>query len=246
VLKKMRRSIFDLDEMFNSDFLQDIDAEVEAERCADDGAFQLKVRWMAGVERVEARPGDRLGAVVDRLAARLELQPWDLRLVTAAGEEVERRASVAGLGLTVASVLQARRRLPGAEDRRVRLKLQTGGRRAEPVVVAVRPTDTVRVIKDGFSEATGLAGCRFRLERDGEVLEEAATLEELELEDGECVDVREVEGVPDCVEEFIEDLLRGVVMQGNLGDCTVGQGLGSIVISDEELGNAIAIDSDEE
>lgn len=75
----------------------------------------------------------------------------------------------------------------------IQVKLQTKDRRAQPVLLDIRPTDNTETVMDKFSSQAGLDKGKLKFFFDGEVLEGAATAEELELESGECIDVHMTE-----------------------------------------------------
>ena len=111
-------------------------------------------------------------------------------------EQISRDSTVCGLGLSIVSVLYGRGRVvaEGAKDEgTIQVKLQTKDRRAQPVILDIRPIDTMETVMEKFSTQTGLDRKKLKFFFDGEQLEGETTAEDLELEGGECFDVHVAE-----------------------------------------------------
>lgn len=158
----------------------------------DEDIKEVKVRWKAVIVRVAASKGEKAGKVMDRLAEVVGLRAGDVNLYCEEDSEdcISRDVMVASLGLTVATVLHGRARVEqGVEQGGIQLRLQTKDRRAQPVILHVRPTDKMSVVVDKFIEQAKVQRDSVKFFFDGEQLNVDQTAEELDMEGGECIDV---------------------------------------------------------
>jgi len=161
-------------------------------------SIELKVRWKTEIVRVKVNQIDRMGKVMDKLGEEVNMPVGDISLYLGENseEQISRDSTVCGLGLSIVSVLYGRGRVvaEGAKDEgTIQVKLQTKDRRAQPVILDIRPTDTMETVMEKFSTQTGLDRKKLKFFFDGEQLEGETTAEDLELEGGECFDVHVAE-----------------------------------------------------
>jgi len=171
---------------------------ISDEEQESEDSIELKVRWKTDIVRVKVSQRDRMGKVMDKVAEEVGVTVGDIRLYLGANseEQISRDSTVSGLGLSIVSVMYGRGRVvaEGEKDEgTIQVKLQTKDRRAQPVMLDIRPTDNMETVMDKFSCKSGLDRGKLKFFFDGEVLEGAATAEELELEGGECIDVHVTE-----------------------------------------------------
>lgn len=171
---------------------------ISDEEQESEDSIELKVRWKTDIVRVKVSQRDRMGKVMDKVAEEVDVTVGDIRLYLGENseEQISRDSTVSGLGLSIVSVLYGRGRVvvEGEKDEgTIQVKLQTKDRRAQPVMLDIRPTDNMETVMDKFSSKSGLDRGKLKFFFDGEVLEGAATAEELELEGGECIDVHVTE-----------------------------------------------------
>ena len=157
-------------------------------------SMELKVRWKTDIVRVKVSQGDRMGKVMDKLAVEVGMTVGDISLYLGENSEdqISRDSTVSGLGLSIVSVLYGRGRVVAEgtkEEGTIQVKLQTKDRRAQPVLLDIRSTDTMETVMDKFSSQAGLDRGKLKFFFDGEQLEGDVTAEDLELEGGECIDV---------------------------------------------------------
>lgn len=164
------------------------DSLLETVELEDDDSFELKIRWKAQVIRLSVQPVDRMGKVMDRLAEEVGKQPGDVVLY--GGEEpLKREDTVAKLGLSIVSVLEARPKVDvHSTDDRIEIKLQSKDRRAN-VLVKIKPMDNMKFVMEEYAKKSGLSLDTLKFTFDGEDLDPEETAESLELEGGECIDV---------------------------------------------------------
>merc|ERR1711874_393779 len=144
--------------------------------------------WKAEVMRVPVEGQMRMGRVMDDVAVVVGATAGHVVLYKDQ-EIVKREDTVAGLGLSIVSVLEARQRVDIDENTgAVEVKLQTSDRRAT-VMVKMKPVDSVQSLMEVFEQKTGHKMDTFRFMFDGEELRKEETAESLELEGGECIDV---------------------------------------------------------
>jgi len=156
--------------------------------------FELKVRWKTDIVRVTVSYSERMGKVMDKLSEKVGVLVGDVSLYQGENSEdqINRDSTVSGLGLSIVSVLYGRERVvkEGAKDEEtIQLKLQTKDRRAQPVLLDIRPTDIMETVMERFSTQAKLDRAKLKFFFDGEALDGKATAEDLELEGGECIDV---------------------------------------------------------
>jgi len=171
---------------------------ISDEEQENEDSMELKVRWKTDIVRVKVSQRDRMGKVMDKVAEKVGVTVGDIRLYLgeSSEEQISRDSTVSGLGLSIVSVLYGRGRVvaEGEKDEgTIQVKLQTKDRRAQPVMLDIRPTDNMETVMEKFSSKAGLDRGKLKFFFDGEVLEGAATAEELELEGGECIDVHVTE-----------------------------------------------------
>jgi len=164
-----------------------------------DDMFEIKVKWKADIMRLEVSADERLGQVADRFGERVGQPPGDLGFIldnNSDGSEqawIPRDTKVSALNLNYLSFLTARCRdqlNPDAADM-VELKVQTRDRR-ESVNIKIRLTDKMSVLMSKFAELKNLQLDNLRFSFDGEKVEGQETPEDLELDDGECIDVHQI------------------------------------------------------
>jgi len=164
----------------------------------DKDLIELKVRWKTDIVRVEVNQRDRMGKVMDKLGEEVGMPVGEISLYLGENseEQISRDSTVSGLGLSIVSVLYGRGRVvaEGAKDEGTfQVKLQTKDRRAQPVLLDIRPTDTMETVMEKFSTQAGLDRKKLKFFFDGEQLEGDSTAEDLDLEGGECFDVHVAE-----------------------------------------------------
>jgi len=159
-----------------------------------DNCFELKVRWKTDIVRVTVGIKERMGKVMDKVANEVGVAIGDVSLYLSEerNDQISRDDTVDGLGLSIVNVLYGRNRVitEGTNDTdKIELKLQTKDRRAQPVMLNIKPTDVLETVMESFSAQTGHARCKLKFFFDGEPLDGKLTAEDLELEGGECIDV---------------------------------------------------------
>jgi len=164
------------------------------ENIAYDGDIELKVRWKTDIIRVKVSKKDKMGKVMDSLATKVGVSIGDINMYLSENSEehISRDSTIAGLGLSIVSVLYGRERVvvEGAKDEgTMQVKLQTKDRRVQPVLVDLRPTDKMETVMAKFCVQSGLERKKLKFFFDGEQLNGDITAEDLELEGGECLDV---------------------------------------------------------
>jgi len=167
------------------------DEEDGADEACNEDEVEVKVMWKGKVMRVTVGRAEKMGKVMDRVAGMVEVPSNSLLLYR--GEESLGREETAGaLGLSVATVLQARVRvaLEGeAPQGGIELRLQTKDRRSQAVLVTIFPTDQMKEVMDKYIQKIGTSREKVKFFFDGEELEESQTAEDLDMEGGECIDV---------------------------------------------------------
>ena len=156
--------------------------------------FKLKICWKSNVERLEVSAADKVGKVTDEFAKKVGAKQGELYLYRKMhdGEPLARDQSLAELEVSFVTVLYARTKIltgNNEENNLIELKLRTQDRRAQVVVVKIKPTDAMETVMAKYSMDSGVDRARLRFLFDGEELEGEATAEDLELEGGECFDV---------------------------------------------------------
>lgn len=159
----------------------------------EEESMEVKVRWRTKVVRVTAVREEQAGQLIDRLAAMFSLPRGGVILYRGpeSTEGIDREEILGELGITVATVLQARPRVvvEGDKDEFIELRLQTKDRRSPPVVLKLRSTDKMALVVEQYVEKTGVARDKLKFFFDGEELDEDETAEDMEMEGGECIDV---------------------------------------------------------
>jgi len=160
----------------------------------DEKDIEIKVKWKSEILRVNVTPKEKMGKIADRIADNVGLPVGELNLFHNKTEKIiTRDETVGGLKLSIVSVLQARARLQSSKDTSnddgIELKLQTKDRRAQPLIVKVRPTDSMDIVMQKFSDESSTPREKLKFFFDGEELVGTDTVEDLELEGGECFDV---------------------------------------------------------
>ena len=156
--------------------------------------FDLKVRWKTDIVRISVKQDEKMGKIMDRVAEKVGLAVGEISLYQGENseEQILRDTTVSDLGLSIVSVLYGRGRViteDAKDEETIQVKLQTKDRRAQPLLLDIRPTDIMDTVMEKFSSQSGLNRSKLKFFFDGEVLDGSSTAEDLELEGGECIDV---------------------------------------------------------
>lgn len=163
--------------------------------------IELKIRFMTDIHRVEVREIDKISLVMEKLSEQIKLAVKDINLYkdSEAVEPLAKDRTVKDAGLSIVSVLNARRKVvsatigASAANSKIEIKLQTKDRRAQPVMISIEASDTMLTLMEKFCQESGLEKSKVKFFFDGEQLNETDTAEDLELEGGECMDVHVIE-----------------------------------------------------
>ena len=157
--------------------------------------FQLKIVWKTKVERIDVAGSDKVGKVTEDFSKKVGAERGAISLYREelAVEPLSRDQTLAELGMSHVTVIHARTKIltpEEAEKELLEVKLRTVDKRASEVLVKIKQTDTMETLMNNYSQKTGIERANLKFFLDGEQLESGATAEDLELEDGDIVDVK--------------------------------------------------------
>ena len=157
--------------------------------------FQLKICWRDKVERIEVAVRDRIGKVAEEFTKKVGGERGEISLYR---EEISvdplpREQTLGELGISLVTVIHARTKILTAEEAEkelLKVRLRTQDKRASEVVVKIKPTDIMETLMNSYSQQTGIDRANLKFFQDGEQLESGVSAQDLDLEDGDVLDVK--------------------------------------------------------
>ena len=162
-----------------------------------DESFDLKIRWRHKILKIEVKQEDTMTKVLEFVAKEAGTKATDINiyLTETSFEPLSRRATIRELKLSLISILHARARVAQTDSSNTigegsfEIKLQTKDRRSQPVMIKIRGSDTMETVVDKFCAQSSSDKDKVKLFFDGELVKLDQLAEDLELEDGDSLDV---------------------------------------------------------
>ena len=150
--------------------------------------FQLKFTFECALHKLPVNSKDRIGVVLDRIGDKLDVESGFLTLDLAS--TYDRAMTLNDLGIGIAKVVQVFKSDFNAD--KMKIKFQWGTRKAQTTIKIPKYKRIASLKETLMKEHDVLNGKKLTFWFDGEIVDEEETPESLEMEDGDCIDVKAV------------------------------------------------------
>jgi hypothetical protein len=171
------------DKSFNNDIV-DLENKIEE--------FSVKIQWRGQMLRFSVNDDTRIGELIDNFADSIKEKAEYISLLCN-DKALQRLDTLKDQDISLTSILEARKAMKRVEDKSdvIELKLQTSDRKLFKMISA-KITDKFQVVKDLYVAELKIKAPKAKkivFKFDGDIINGEKTLQELDLEGGECIDV---------------------------------------------------------